>query len=217
MKRNNTSQILLLIAVVSLIFTGCGSSASSNTKIKKLELTEENVKKVFSDKYELLVVSIYGKNKGISGGFIPKEDIPKNKGKEKLEEIENTLQKNFNIGNENNIEILNDNKNGSHRITVIKKFHGKIQIGTIPFFGFNGTPHTEILKYSMSTKFNLLNPYKDITLIATDEEDGNITSKIKLKNPEVLSKIGVNSLIYEVMDSDNNTVTDNSLKIEVTK
>lgn len=215
-EKNNTSLILLVIGVVTLIFTGCGSSASSNTKIKKLELTEENVKKLFSDKYELIDVSIYGKNK-ISVYFIPKKDIPKDKGTEKLEEIENTLHKNFNIGNENTIQIINDNKNGRHRINVIKKFLGKIQIGTVPFFGFNGTQHTEIMKYSMSTKFNLLNPYKNITLIATDEEDGDLTSKIKLKNPEILNKIGVNSLIYEVTDSDNNTVTDNCLKIEVTR
>ena len=222
MKKNKTSQLLLLMAIVSLILTGCGRSAANNTKTGKLALTKENVQKVFQkafgDEYELLDVSVYEPIKSISVGLISEKDIPKNKGSEKLKEVENILHKNFDIGDRNSIEIVNDNKNGSHRITVIKEYIGKIiQIGQKPNFTISDPQNIKILKYSMSTKFNLLNPYKNITLIAKDEEDGDITSKVKLKNPEVLNKLGEQSLIYEVTDSDNNTVTENYYKIEVTK
>ena len=63
----------------------------------------------------------------------------------------------------------------------------------------------ELPKYSMSTKFNLFNPIKGATVTATDDEDGDITNKVKLKNSEVLTKLGKQTLIYEVIDSDGNT------------
>ena len=69
----------------------------------------------------------------------------------------------------------------------------------------------------MATKFNLLNPSEHVKVTAKDVEDGDITNKIKLKNSDVLTKIGEQKLNYEVTDSDGNTITNNDLKLQITK
>lgn len=211
MRKNKSNKLLLIIAVVPLVFsiTGCSSSASSNTKTEKLALTKENVQKVFANQYDVGINTILAKHKSISGVFISKKDIPKNKSNEALKEIENTLHKNFDINNDNLIEI---SRNGH---TIIKDDSGKIQIGEAPLIEIQEPLDSH--KYSMATKFNLLNPSENVQVTAKDDEDGDITSKIKLKNSDVLTKIGEQKLIYEVTDSDGNRETNNDLKLEITK
>lgn len=53
-------------------------------------------------------------------------------------------------------------------------------------------------------------------ITAKDREDGDLTSKIKLKNNDSLTKIGTQTLTYTVTDSDGNIVT-SDLDIEITK
>lgn len=211
MKKNKINKLLLVIAAVSVAFsiTGCSSSASSNTKTEKLALTKENVQKVFATQYDVGINSILVEDKSLSGVFISKKDIPKDKAKETLKEIENTLHKNFDISNDNLIDI---SRNGH---TIIKNDFGKIKIGEAPLIEIQEP--LDFHKYSMVTKFKLLNPSKNVQVTAKDVEDGDITSKIKLKNSEVLTKIGEQKLIYEVTDSDGNTETNNAFKIEITK
>lgn len=211
MRKSKTNKLLLIIVAVSLLFsiTGCSSSASDNTKTEKLELTKENVQKVFASQYDVGIKAILDEHKSISGVFISKKDISKNKAKETLKEIENSLHKNFDISNDNIIEIL---RNGH---TIIKDNSGKIQIGEAPLIEIQEP--LDFHKYSSASKFNLLNPAKNVQVTAKDYEDGDITSKIKLKNSDVLTKTGEQELIYEVTDSDGNTETNNGLKIEITK
>ena len=211
MRKNKINELLLVISIVSLVFsvTGCSSSAASNTKTEKLALTKENVQKVFATQYDVGINSILVEHKSFSGVFISKKDIPKDKARETLKEIENTLHKNFDISNDNLIDI---SRNGH---TIIKNDSGKIQIGEAPLIEIQEP--LDFHKYSMATKFNLLNPTKNVQVTAKDVEDGDITSKIKLKNSEVLTKIGEQKLIYEVTDSDGNTETNNAFKIEITK
>jgi hypothetical protein len=211
MRKNKTNKILLIIAAGSLVFsiTGCSSSTSSNIKIEKLALTKENVQKVFINQYEVGIKAIFEENKSISGVFISKKDIPKNKAKATLKEIESTLHKNFDVSNDNLIEI---SRNGH---TIIKNNSGKIQIGEAPLIEI--LEPLDFHKYSSASKFNLLNPAKNVQVTAKDYEDGDITSKIKLQNSDVLTKTGEQKLIYEVTDSDGNIKTNNGLKIEITK
>ncbi|WP_291637564.1 hypothetical protein, partial [Clostridium sp.] len=77
MRKSKTNKLLLIIAVVSLLFsiTGCSSSASDNTKTEKLELTKENVQKVFASQYDVGIKAILDEHKSISGVFISKKDI----------------------------------------------------------------------------------------------------------------------------------------------
>jgi len=205
---------ILLLTVITLLISmlaGCGNSVTTTntTKVKKIALTEENIQKVFVDKYEVGVNTILDEHKSIDAIFKPKENIKKKEARSALKEIENTLHKNFDIANDNSIEI---SYNGN---TIIKSDGVKIQIG--------GAPNIEVGQtygfhyYSMATKFNLINPADGVQVSAKDDEDGDITSKMKLKNPEVLTKTGKQNLIYEVTDSDGNTVTCDDLKVEITK
>ncbi|HEY8892892.1 MAG TPA: hypothetical protein VIM70_21925, partial [Clostridium sp.] len=60
MMKNKTNKLIVIIAVVSLVFsiTGCGSSTASNTKSEKLAVTKENVQKVFSEQYNLSSIDV---------------------------------------------------------------------------------------------------------------------------------------------------------------
>lgn len=208
MMKNRTKKLIWVIAAVSLLsnITGCSSSASSNNKTEKLPLTKENVQKVFNDKYNVEVYSILSSGKSMSGSFHAKADIPRSKAKNTLTEVENTLHKNFNISNDNSITIEVDGH------ILIKDESKKIQIGEIP--EINKSNYMYDTDYSMSKKFNLLNPFEGVKLTAHDNEDGDITSKIKLKNPEVITKLGEHNLIYEITDSDGN-IANIDLKIYV--
>jgi hypothetical protein len=215
MEKNKINKLPLIMAAVSISIlfsiTGCSSSSSSNTKTEKLALTKENVKKVFSDEYDVGVDAIFDEHKSVSIVLNSKKDIPKNKENETLKEVENTLHKNFDISNDNKIDI---SRNG---LTIIKKYSGKIQKGEAPLIEIPLPTLLELPQYSMATKFNLLKPVEHVQVSAKDDEDGDITSKIKLKNPNVLTKIGNQTLIYEVTDSDGNIEINNNLKIEITK
>ncbi|MCB2309254.1 DUF5011 domain-containing protein [Clostridium estertheticum] len=212
MKKNKLKLIMAAVSIAILFsITGCSKSASSNTKTEKLALTKENVQKVFADEYDVGVDAIFDEHKSVSIVLNSKKDIPKDKKNETLKEVETTLHKNFDISNDNKIDI---SRNG---LTIIKKYSGKIQKGQAPLIEIPLPTLLELPQYSMSTKFNLLNPVEHVQVSAKDDEDGDITSKIKLKNPNVLTKTGNQTLIYEVTDSDGNTETNNDLKIEITK
>lgn len=58
---------------------------------------------------------------------------------------------------------------------------------------------------------------QDSKITSTDLEDGDLTTKIKLINRDALNKIGKQTLIYEVTDSDGNTAINNGLNITVKK
>ena len=208
MKKNKLKLIMVAVSI-SILFsiTGCSSSASSDTKTEKLALTKENVQKVFADKYE--VSSFNEVNNSLGADFSTKIDIPKSKARETLKEVEDALHKNFNIVDKNSINIYN-----SHDNLLISDEGGVIQIKSAPTIDIENAYYT--YSYSMSKKFNLLNPYENTKITANDKEDGDLTSKIKLKNPEILTKIGEHQLIYEVTDSDGN-IYDNELKINVEK
>lgn len=214
MKKNKLKLIMAAVSI-SILFsiTGCSSSASSNTETKteKLELTEENVQKVFDDEYNVRIKAVDNEQKSINVSFDTKSNIPKDKSKEMLKKIEDTLNKKFDVNNKHN-SIINIYVN--HDI-LIKNHYGKIQIGEKPII--NNSNYMYVTDYSMSTKFNLLNPFENVEITATDKEDGDLTSKIKLKNPEILTKIGVYQLNYEVTDSDGNIVNNDELKINVKK
>jgi len=208
MIKNKISKLLVIITVISLVFsiTGCSRSKTNNAKIEKLAVTKENVQKVFANKYDVEVYSISSNGKSISSVFHTKTDIQKNKAKETLIEVKNTLHKNFNITDDNSITIENEGH------ILIKDDSGKIQTGEIPEINKSNYMYDTV--YSMSKKFNLLNPFEGVKLTADDNEDGDITSRIKLKNPEVITKLGEHNLIYEVIDSDGNTANID-LKINV--
>ena len=215
MRKNKTDKLLLIIAAVSLLFsiTGCSSPASGNTKTEKLELTKENVQKVFSSQYNVRVSEINNERKSINASFVTKANIPnipKNKSKETLKDIEDNLNSKFDVNNKHNISIniyVNDN-------ILIEDTYGKIKIGEAPKI-YVSTVYMYDTAYSMSKKFNLLNPFDTIKVTANDKEDGDITNKIKLKNPEVLTKIGQHKLIYVVVDNDGNITMDDELNINV--
>lgn len=211
MKKNKLKLIMAAVSI-SILFsiTGCSSSASNNTETKseKLALSKANVQKVFADKYE--VGSYSSSSNSIQIDFNTITNIPKNKARETLKKVEDTLHKNFNIGDENVINIFNDQN------ILIRNVGGEIQIEEKPIINIE-SPIVYDSTYSMSTKFNLLNPFENVEITATDKEDGDLTSKIKLKNPEILTKIGVYQLNYEVTDSDGNIVNNDELKINVKK
>ena len=195
---------IILIAISILLITildACG---------QKLELTKVNVEKVFSNKYDVGVTSINDTNKSISAIFSSKKDISKTKAKDTLTQIQNTLSKKFVMSTNNTIEI--DVK--GH--TLIKDNYGKMQIGEDPKINIKESLYPITPIYSMSHKLNLLKLDEyNIKVTATDYEDSDLTNKIIIKNKDVLTKLGPQTLIYEVADSDGNTVTNNKLKIEV--
>jgi len=213
MKKNKL--ILTMTAVSILILfsiTGCSSSASRNAKTEKLPLTKENVQKVFSEQYNVRISEINNERKSINASFDTKANIPKNKSKETLKDIEDTLNTKFDVNNKHNISInINVNDN-----ILIDDTYGKIQIGEAPKI-YVSTGYMYDTTYFISKKFNLLNPFDTIKLTANDREDGDITNKIKLKNAEVLTKIGQHKLIYVVVDSDGNITMDDELSINVKK
>lgn len=207
MKNSKIILIAIFLLIIAML-TACGSIIPT----KKLALTRANIQKVFVNTYGVEIYLLDSPNKSISANFYPKTDIPKDKVKDALTQIKSTLHKNFDISNNNIIEI--DIK--EH--TLIKDNNGKIQIGDLPQINIQEPTFYIPQTYFMSTKFNILTLNRaDMKITATDYEDGDLTNKIKLKNSNVLTKIGTQTLIYEVTDSNGNTVTNNDLTINVTK
>lgn len=213
MKKNKTNKLILLISILLLIgVTGCSSSTSTNTKkIEKLAFTKENIQKVLNNKY-----NIYGMNeyKGRILLNIQSENttFTKEQAKKELKRIEKILNENISIKGIDDIRIKNKNN-----LLAISYLQGKIQIGEEPIIG-NAYGRVPIYsEYVIGTKFDYLNPAEGIKIIVTDKEDGDITNKVKLENPEVLKTEGVQTLIYEVSDSDGNTVTDSDITVNVTR
>jgi len=201
--KNSKIMFIGISLLLIIMLTACGTT-------KKLTLTSENIQKVFNNTFNVGIYSISDQNKSISAIFNAKQNIPKSKAKEELKQVEGTLHKNFAISNSNSIDI----EVKGH--TLIQDDYGKIQIGQIPEINIS-VPIIYLNDYSMSTKFNLLSPVENSKITATDPEDGDLTSKIKLKNSYVLTEIGTHTLIYEVTDSNGNTVTNNELTITVIK
>ena len=201
--RNSKTMFIGISLLLIIMLTACGNT-------KKLTLTSENIQKVFNNTFNVGIYSISDQNESISAIFNAKQNIPKSKAKEELTQVEGTLHKNFTISNSNSIDIEVKGR------TLIQDDYGKIQIGQIPEINIS-VPIIYLNDYSMSTKFNLLSPVENSKITATDPEDGDLTSKIKLKNSNVLTEIGTHTLIYEVTDSNGNTVTNNELTITVKK
>lgn len=209
--------ILLIISflLVTIMLVGCKSSA--NNKSETLPLTKENIQKVFADQYTVEVEAIdapTATDKGsIQATFVTRKNVNKKDSPKLIVEIRKELHENFALNNRNIIQLNNYN---NKRLGRVESDNDKVVIGEVPCININTPISMEYPKYSMSTKFNLLNPVEGAKITADDDEDGDITNKIKLKNGEVLTKLGKQTLIYEVTDSDGNTRT-NELDIEVTK
>lgn len=208
MKKN---KLILTIAAVSILIlfsiTGCSSSSSSNTKIEKLAVTKENVQKVFGEQYNLSDIDTDWGN--VSATFTTKKNVNRKEATKLINDIESKAQKNFKVTNPSSIQL-----NNIDNVLIGRSENGKIFIGDSPSISIETQEYVHT--YSMKTKFNLLNPTSDVKITATDPEDGNLTSKIKLKNPEVLTKIGEQTLTYNITDSDGN-LDSKDLKIEITK
>ena len=209
MMKNKTNKLIGIIAVVSLVFsiTGCGSSTASNTKSEKLAVTKENVQKVFSEQYNLSSIDVDWGN--VSATFTTKKDVNRKEATKLIKDIELKAQKNFKVNDPSSIKL-----NNIDNVLLGHSEKNKIVIGYLPDISIGTQEYVH--KYSITTKFNLLNPTSDVKITADDAEDGNLINKIKLKNPEVLTKIGDQTLTYEVTDSDGNTDS-TDLKIEITK
>ncbi len=209
MMKNKTNKLIGIIAVVSLVFsiTGCGSSTASNTKNEKLAVTKENVQKVFSEQYNLSSIDVDWGN--VSATFTTKKDVNRKEATKLIKDIELKAQKNFKVNDPSSIKL-----NNIDNVLLGHSEKNKIVIGYLPDISIGTQEYVH--KYSITTKFNLLNPTSDVKITADDAEDGNLINKIKLKNPEVLTKIGDQTLTYEVTDSDGNTDS-TDLKIEITK
>jgi len=209
MRKNKTNKLLIIIAVVSLVFsiTGCSSSKTSNIKTEKFAVTKENVQKVFGEQYNLSSIDVdWGT---VSATFTSKKDINKKEVRKLIKDIESKAQKNFKVTQPSSIKF-----NNIDNVLLGHTENGEIFIGYSPDISIEKKYY--VYKYSMANKFNLLNPVDDVKVTATDSEDGDVTSKIKLKNPEVLTKIGEQTLNYEITDSDGN-VDDIDFKLEITK
>jgi len=209
MMKNKTNKLIGIIAVVSLVFsiTGCGSSTASNTKSEKLAVTKENVQKVFSEQYNLSSIDVDWGN--VSATFTTKKDVNRKEATKLIKDIELKAQKNFKVNDPSSIKL-----NNIDNVLLGHSEKNKVVIGYLPDISIGTQEYVH--KYSITTKFNLLNPTSDVKITADDAEDGNLINKIKLKNPEVLTKIGDQTLTYEVTDSDGNTDS-TDLKIEITK
>lgn len=208
MKEN---KLILTMAAVSILIlfniTGCSSSKVSTTKIEKLAVTKENVQKVFSEQYKLSSIDVDWGN--VSATFTTKKDVNRNVARKLIKDIESKAQKNFKVTQPSSIKLNNIND-----VLLGHTENGKIFIGETPSISIETQEYVHT--YSMKTKFNLLNPTSDVKVTSTDSEDGDLTSKIKLKNPDVLTKIGEQTLTYNVTDSDGN-IGSTDLKIEIIK
>jgi len=205
----NKSILTMAAVLISILFsiTGCSSSTASYTKTEKLAVTKENVQKVFSEQYNLSSIDVDWGN--VSATFTTKKDVNRKEARKLIKDIESKAQKNFKVTQPSSIKL-----NNIDNVLLGHTGDGKIFIGYSPDISIGTQEYVH--KYSITTKFNLLNPTRDVKITADDAEDGNLTSKIKLKNPEALTKIGEQTLNYEITDSDGN-VDNTDLKIEITK
>lgn len=209
MVKNKTNKLILIIAAVLIVFNivGCSRSESSSNKTEKLVLTKENIQKAFSDQYIVDPIDLEWGN--ISATFTTKKNVNRKEATNLIKEIELKIQKNFTVVNSNSIKLKNiDN------VLLGQTENKGISIGYLPDIYIETKEYVH--KYSISTKFNLLNPSSDVKITAKDSEDGDLTNKIKLKNIDVSTKIGKQTLNYEVIDSDGN-IKNTDLDIEITK
>ena len=209
MRKNKISKLILIIASVLIFLSvaGCVNFESSNNKAEKLELTNENIQKIFNEQYKVGPIDLEWGNIGAT--FTTKKNVDRKEATELIEDIELKIQKNFTVVDSNSIKLKNfDN------ILLGQTDNKRISIGYSPDIYIETKEYVH--KYSIATKFNLLNPSSDVKITAKDSEDGNLTNKIKLKNIDVLTKIGKQTLNYEVTDSDGN-IKNTDLDIEIIK
>lgn len=209
MRKNKINKFILIIASVLIIFSVAWfvNSKSSNNKDEKLELSNENIQKVFSEQYNVDPIDLEWGN--ISATFTTKKNVDRKEATKLIKDIELKIQKNFTVVDSNSIKLKNiDN------VLLGQTDNKRISIGYSPDIYIETKEYVH--KYSIATKFNLLNPSSDVEITAKDSEDGNLTNKIKLKNNGILTKIGKQTLTYEVTDSDGNIKT-TDLDIEITK
>jgi len=203
------NKLILIIAAFLILFSiaWCSRSESSNNKTEKLTLTKENIQKVFSEQYNVNFIDLEWGN--VSATFTTKENVNRKEAIVLIKDIELKIHKNFTVVDPNSIKLKNvDN------VLLGQIENKKISVGYSPDI-YIGTKEY-IHRYSIETKFNLLNPSSDVKITSKDPEDGNLTNKIKLKNNDVLTKIGKQTLNYEVIDSDGN-IKNTYLNIEITK
>lgn len=202
--------ILIAIPLLLLImFTSCGNSdMTTNINTQKLALTNKNIQKVFSNQYIVENINIYHSN--VTATFVTKGNTNRKESPKLIEDIQAKMHENFIVNNLNRITLDNFD------YILLGTFRNeKLIIGYVPDIYIKTNDYFH--KYSKATKFNLLNPTGDMKIIATDLEDGDLTNKIILKNSDVLTKLGTQTLTYAVTDSDGNTITNNDIKIEITK
>ena len=180
----------------------------TNINTQKLALTNKNIQKVFSNQYIVENINIHHSN--VTATFVTKENTNRKESPKLIEDIQAKMHENFIVDDLNNIKLDNFD------YVLLGAIHNKkLIIGYVPNIYIKTNDYFHM--YSKATKFNLLNPTGDMKIIATDLEDGDLTNKIKLKNSDVLTKLGTQTLTYTVTDSDGNTITNNDIKIEITK
>lgn len=210
-------RIMLLITsfLLLIMLAGCRSSDNSNGK---LPLTKENVQKVFADQYAVEVEAIYAPtatDKGsIQATFVTRKNVIRKDSPKLIAEIRKELHENFDLNSRNIIQLNNYNNKLLGRAD---SDNDKVVIGESPVINFANNPMLAYPKRSINDKnFDLLKPAGDVKVTATDDEDGDITNKVKLKSDIDINKVGSQTLVYEVTDSDGNT-KDYELNIEITE
>lgn len=204
MKSSKTILIGIILSLI-MILSACGNNNIITTK--KIPLTSENVLKVFNNQYNVEHINLETGN--VTATFVTKSNTNRKDSVQLIKDIQTKINENFTVTNSNSITL--DNYDYKLLGATDNK---KIVVGYDPDISIKTQEYNH--KYSMSSKFNLLNPTSDVKITAKDREDGDLTSKIKLKNNESLTKIGTQTLTYIVTDSDGNTVT-SDLDIEITK
>lgn len=206
---NMKNNKIVLIVITLLLIVALAACGNNNAKtIKKIPLTSQNVQKVFNNQYNVEHINLDSNN--VTATFVSKNKVSRKDAANLIKDIQAKINENFTITNSNDITLDN---NDYTQIGVTDN-NNKITIGAEPSIYIKTKEYTH--NYSMSSKFNLLKPAGDVTITAKDSEDGNLTSKIKLKNDDVLTKLGSQTLTYTVTDSDGNTTTSN-LDLEITK
>lgn len=220
MKRKKLIITSSILMVIMILLASCGNKTTSqtSTQTEKLALTKENIQKVFKDDYA--IVEIPGINtdipsdQSVSITFVTKNNTNRKDAPKLIKAIQKKLHENFTLGAGNTIQINNYNNKLLARVGSDKD---KIVLGSSPVINFSNMPYGGNPSRPITNKnFDLLNPATDIQVTATDDEDGDLTNKIKLLNSIDINKIGTQTLHYEVTDSDGNTRTDD-LDIDITK
>ena len=143
-----------------------------------------------------LVATAYG---GSGGSYEYKFTKIYNENEELVQDFSDINNINVSFSNEGQYKIRVDAKDKNGTISSVEKFITAIdREKDKPIIT---TDEDRVIKIG-----NIFDPMEDV--VAIDKLDGNLTSKIKvIENTVDTTKIGIYKVVYEVTDSDGNTVT----------